>query len=994
LAVSWLEESIMLYIHLYGRLQLFYHERPFTFTAPPKTLPLWVYLLLHRTQPISRDILAFTLWPDVLETEAKGNLRRHLHQLQQALPPPEPDRPWLLREAGRLQWNPAASYWLDVAEFERLSGVADYLGKAVALYSGDLLPELDEVWLIPHRERLRNQFFATVSRLVTRCHVRRDLAQAIAYAQQALNQDPLREEMVRWLLRLYYETGDRAAALQLYRHFTQLLERELGVPPLAETVAVYQAIVENAPIPETGWQPPVAITPPHNLPAQLTPFFGRTLDLLVLQEMLTTPQAMVRLLTLTGPGGSGKTRLALETAVRLLSDQAHHFPDGIYLVDLAAVTAPELVAATIADIVGVKERGDQSPVESLKSHLSSRYMLLLLDNFEQVVAAAPQIVALLAAAPGLKIVVTSRIPLQLYGEHEYPVPPLPLPDLSPDHPASQLPPAAELLEYAAISLFVARARAANSDFTLTPENAPLVAEICIRLDGLPLAIELAAARSKHFSLAGIRARLVDSLSFLASWAGNIPARQQTIQATIEWSYTLLAVDERELFASLAVFSGEFTLDAAIAVITAVADGGLSEFEGQDSAISYQTAEDTALAVKAGLTALVDKNMVRQVAPQGDEDQPRFRLLFVLREYALERLAQVPAADTLRQHHAHYYLALAEAAPAQYHTPEQARWLKRLNKTRGNLRTALTWFLEQSFRHDNREAGARLVQALAPLWQRRGRINELRGWLDQVLVAAGPLSPILQLRLFNLAGWLAQLQGDYTVAKQFHDEALALAQSHEDSYRVAKTLQFLGTAAGRQGEYGQAEALLSESLALYRQSDKATAQELAPLINNLAIVARRLGEYSQATALLEECLAMAQATGSHSFIASALGNLGTLATQQEKYTEAASYHRQSLELRQAAGNKVGIKNSLGNLAELAVAVGAYLRAARLYAAADTLRHTMHTSGTDAEQVDIDRDLAVIQQHLGEDAFTAAWAVGSALTLDEAVTYALQPEPIID
>ena len=984
----------MLHIHLFGHLHLFYEERPFSFTAPPKTLPLWVYLLLHHIQAVPRDTLAFTLWPDVAEKTARANLRRHLHQLQAALPPSIPDKPWLLREAGTLQWNPAAGYWLDVAEFERLSRVADYLGKAVALYSGDLLPELDEAWLFSHRDRLRNQFFANLSQLIASCWAQRDLAQAIAYAQQALTHDPLREEMVCWLLRLYYEIGDRATALQTYERFVQRLQEELGVAPQTETMAAYQALVDNAPFPEIGRQTPVAVTPPHNLPAQLTPFFGRTLDLIALQEMLTTPQAMVRLLTLTGPGSSGKTRLALETAVRLLSDQAHHFPDGIFFVELSAVTEPELVIPTIADVVGVKERGDHPLIESLKDYLSSRYMLLLLDNFEQVVAAAPQIVTLLAAAPGLKIVVTSRIPLQVYGEHERPVPPLPLPDLDPNRPDSQLPPAAQLLEYAAISLFVARARAANPNFTLTPENAPLVAEICTRLDGLPLAIELAAARSKHYSLAGIRAGLNDSLSFLTSRADNIPARQQTIQATIEWSYALLAEDERELFTCLAVFSGEFTLNAAIAVIAGVPDGRLSEFEGQGSAISDQSAEETALAIKASLTSLVDKNMVRQVAPEGDQGQPRFCLLLILREYALDRLAQVSAADALRQRHAHYYLALAEAALAQCHTPEQARWLKRLNKASDNLRIALTWFLEQSFRQDNREAGARLVKALTPFWQRRGRINEVRGWLDQVFVAAGPLSPMLQLRLFNVAGWLAQLQGDYTVAKQFHDQALALARGQEDIYQVAKTLQFLGTAAGRQGDYGRAEAMLSESLALYRQSDKATAHELAPLINNLAIIARRLGEYSRASALLEECLAMAQATGSRSFMASALGNLGVLATQQENYAQAASYHRQSLELRQGAEDKVGIKNSLGNLAELAVAVGAYLRAARLYAATDTLLHTMHTSRTDDEQADFDRDLAIIQKHLGEAAFTAAWATGDAMTLDEAVAYALQSEPVTD
>jgi predicted ATPase/DNA-binding SARP family transcriptional activator/uncharacterized protein HemY len=1007
----------MFSIHLYGRLQLFYQERPFTFTAPPKTLPLWVYLLLHRSQPVPRDILAFTLWPDVPEKTARANLRRHLHRLQKALPPPAPDKPWLLREAVALQWNTAADYWLDVAEFERLSSITDYLGKAVALYNGDLLPELDETWLLPHRERWRNQFFANLSRLVAHCHARRDLVQAIAYAQQALNHDPLREEMVRWLLRLYYESGDRAAALQLYRRFRQLLEEEFGVRPLAETAAVYQAILDNAPLPKIGRPAPVAVTPRHNLPAQLTPFFGRMLELIALQEMLTTPQTAARLLTLTGPGGSGKTRLALETAVRLLSDQPHHFPDGIFFVDLAAVTDSEGVFTAITAVLDLKEPSKQSLSEQLNNYLQSRYILLLLDNFEQVVAAAPQIAELLAAAPGLKVLVTSRIPLQVYGEHEIPVPPLPLPELAADRPESPTPAAAELLEYAAVSLFVARARAANSHFTLTEENAPLVAKICIRLDGLPLAIELAAARSKHYSLAGIRAGLSDSLSFLASRAGNVPARQQTIQATIEWSYNLLDVDEKLLFARLAVFKGSFSQEA----VTAVTSLSESQVEGNVRQVFPQL--NTPLPDL--LASLVDKGML-QMSSLKSTETPRFWMLLTLKAYARKQLEASGELSDVYQQHIHYYLSLAEQAEQALKGPRQSLWLANTKIEYDNMRAALEWAITTPA--ENPSLGLRLAGALGLFWEIGGYWMEGYRWLKNALANSKNAPAPVQAKALLSAGILLHNQWRFKQAEPLLQQSLALYRELNDKDGIADALFGLGCLAFRQKAYREAANLVAQSLSSYRETNDQYGISMA--LRTLGDCTRLLKEYERASSLYEQALDLSRKIGNKRGIAAAVNSLGELARLQRDFRKAQTFYEEGLVLYQELGNEFNQAVALHNLGQAAVGLGDGLRAATLFRESLTLfqkieytrgialclsglagvaillgqiRKTAALLGVvkvlleasraplpmgPADQAAYDQYLATAKAQLDPVAFETAWKIGQQMTLDQAIATALE------
>jgi predicted ATPase/Tfp pilus assembly protein PilF len=697
----------------------------------------------------------------------------------------------------------------------------------------------------------------------------------------------------------------------------------------------------------------------------------------------------VRLITLVGPGGIGKTRLALQVAMELRDA----FADGSVFVDLAPLRDPSLVLPTIAQTLDVREGGSQPLLDRLTASLRAQHLLLVLDNYEHLLPAAPLLSTLLAATPQLKLLVTSRELLQLSGEHVFAVPPLGL-------PTTPLPPLGQLHQIEAVQLFVTRAQAVTGSFHLTPENALAVAEICQRLDGLPLAIELAAARSRHVAPVPLLAHLGSRLTVLTGGPRDLPQRQQTLRATIDWSYQLLNAGEQTLFRRLAVFAGGCTLKAVATVCTA--------------------AGDLPLAVEAGLAALLDKQLLTHVV--GGHGEERFTMLETIREYAWERLAQ--SGEAAARAHAAYYLALAEQAAPELTGPQQAAWLARLEMEHANLRAVLVW----AEAHGEAETGLRLAGALWRFWSTHGHLTEGRRWLAAALAGGSQAPATLRAQALHGAGRLAWNQSDYATAYMLLEESLALSREVGDKGGIAASLNSLGQFAHSQGNYAHATARYTKSLVLFRelgnkggiassltnlgivarqQGDDARATALheeslalkrelghkvgiADSLINLGIVALQQRDYARATARFEESLALAQQLGYTWGIAHALASLGQVAREQREYARATALYQESLALFREVGDPRSIARNLEGLAAVAGAQGQAARAARLCGAAEMLRETMGTPLPPVDRARYAHAVAAARAQFDAAAFAAAWAEGRTLPLEQAIADALDQQ----
>ena len=735
--------------------------------------------------------------------------------------------------------------------------------------------------------------------------------------------------------------------------------------------------------------------PQSRLPAPLTPLVGREQEIAAVCALLWRPE--VRLVTLTGTGGVGKTRLALGVAAAVNAD----FADGICLVALAPLIDPGLVLSTIAQALGVQEQGSRPLLEGLQDHLREKQLLLLLDNFEQVVSAAPVVAELLVAAPRLRVLVTSRTSLHLSGEHEFVVPPLALPDLR------NLPPPDRLLQYGAIRLFVARAQAAHSAFVMTGENATAIAAICQQVDGLPLAIELAAGRSKLFAPQALLSRLRNRLTLLVGGAQDLPLRQQTLRGTIAWSYDLLGQDEKALFRRLAVFVGGCTLEAAEAVCTAQGD--------------------LLIDVLEAVAALVDKSLLRQET-QAD-GQPRLLMLETIREYALERLAASGEAEAVQRQHAIFFLRFSEEAEPKIRGAEHFLWRTRLEVEHDNLRAALRWTLESQ----EAEMGMQLAFSLVAFWRASNQDREGRNWCEQVLaqpgtsartaaramalLAAGVMTmyqgdlPQAQLLLeesiaigrevgraakrtlalaLALLAYGVLLQGHLGAARELAEEGVRLFREVGEAWGTALALNHLGRATLELGDPVAARPLLEESAALFRAGNM---QRLAMPLNTLGRVALRQGDDTGARAYCEEALAVARATGDELFIAEALAQLGTVALHVGDSGQATALYQQSLTLIWTRGYRECIAEDLAGLAATASLLGQPERAARLFGAVEALREVSGIRLSPLPRADYDRAVEGIRAHLDEATFAQAWEKGRAMPLEQAIAEALatQDEP---
>jgi predicted ATPase/class 3 adenylate cyclase/transcriptional regulator with XRE-family HTH domain len=706
---------------------------------------------------------------------------------------------------------------------------------------------------------------------------------------------------------------------------------------------------------------------PNNLPIQPTALLGREEQMKALGALLRRGNA--RLVTITGPGGIGKTRLAIQVAAELVDA----FPDGVWYVRLSRLSDPNLVAPTIARTLGLKEAGNQPLADILRAYLADRRLLLVLDNFEQVVEAAGEVAALLAICPGVRVLVTSRTPLRLRGEREVALGPLPLPPLP--APGQPLEPE-RLTQYAAVALFVERAQAARADFAVTAANAPAIAEICARLDGLPLAIELAAARVRLLPPEALLARLAQGLQLLSGGARDLDERQQTMRAAIAWSENLLTPDERVLFRRLAVFVGGCTLEAAEAVCAA-----------PDEAEPDQTGPDEvaplALDLFDGLAALVEQSLAQQRVEGGE---PRFGMLQVIREYALERQVVSGETEALRRAHAAVFLALAERAETELLGPEQGVWLERLEREHDNLRAALTWAQVGAA-----ETGLRLVGALTRFWLSRGHLREGREWVERLLardgaatVETGEPAPA-RVRALLVGGTLALYQGDAAAAEPWLEQAAALALAEGDRRTAARALNNLGVLANQQGDWERAAVSFAEGLALWRRlGDQRGA---ASALNNLGDLTARQGDLERAAAVFAESLALNRQVGDRGGVAVCLNNLGWVARLRGALAEAEALHREALALSQELGDARRCAAGLEHLANCAGAAGQEERAARLLGAGAAVRETLGAPQPPEEQADTEAAVAPARAALGEEAWTAAFAAGRALTLEQAIAEAL-------
>jgi predicted ATPase/DNA-binding SARP family transcriptional activator len=1053
-----------LWIGLLGPPEVTWAGRPVLFSRR-QTRGL-LYCLAAELRPVPRTQLCYLFWPDIADTTARRNLTRLLVLLRRALPQPR-----LLLADDRcvaLDHELARS---DTATFTKLTATADpaarrlALGQAVGLARGPFLegfelpgcPEF-EAWMDRERRSWERRTLDALAALIEAHTAEHDYAAAIAAARRYLQIDELAEEIHRRLIALYAATGDRRAALSQFEQCALSLERELGISPLPETHAIYRAARDGTAISPRSTQndkppiigparpvPPEPVRPGASLPAPASSLIGRAAQLAELAALLR--RADVRLITLSGPGGSGKTRLAIEAA--RAAEGA--FADGAAFVALAPLRSAALVIPAIMQVLGLPDQGDRPPLARLQHALRDREMLLVLDNFEHVETAAVEVAALLAAAPRLTILATSRALLHIAGEHSYPVPPLALAD--PAHPA----PLDALSRVESIALFLARVQARLPSFQLTEANAGELTAICARLDGLPLAIELAAARAALLSPRMLLARLNRRLALLTDGPHDLPDRQRTLRATIDWSYRLLDVSEQLLFGRLAIFADGWGLEAAEAVAGTV--GPL------------------ATGTLDGLQALLDKHLVQRVS--GVDGEPRFTMLETLREYALERLAERGEAQVAQQAHAQHYLALAEAAAPALHGPEQIAWFDRLDEEHANLYVALAWLLEAG----NVASALSLASALHWFWHVRGHFAEGRIWLERAISAAeapdsGPIPEVLLARALSAVLELTIDQGDLAAAKAHAEQSVALwraleadsAQKHEANVALLVALGHMFMIQDWQGDLSGSTMLMPELIARAQASadpridawmalnhgrailnnfDDITlakplllqARELyqslgdvwhqAQVLTDLGLNAMLLGDTAATRAWYEQALIEARRLKDRTVEAVALHNLGEVArligedsAAAESYTASLRIYRDldsRLEMARLAQNLgylalhtgqtalararfneslVGFTSSgqlrgqaeaLAALAALAAdtqtAPAAQL-AARLWGAAAAVHATLHSLVWPVDRAEITRYQAIARTTIGSQAFDAAYAEGASLSLEQAIAEALR------
>jgi predicted ATPase/DNA-binding SARP family transcriptional activator len=1015
-------------ICLLGRLQVQSDQTKLTHLAMRRAGALLSCLVMRAPHPVPREELLALLWPKEPSDTARNRLRVLLSSLRRSLVPTDAASACVLaieRHAVRLVSSAFTSDYHDFLEALRAARTADeieailLLEKAISLYQGELLVGFYDDWILIERRRMAEMRYQALRDLVQRLTQSGRPENAIEYARQAVAAEPMDEEAHCDLMRLYDTLGQSSAGLRQYEQLKRLLWDELQAQPSELTRQLATQIEANLGHGMTQTRRsvrPVALRlseqeatiplVPETLPLRLTRFFGREPEIDSLRTLLL-PNGTQRLVTLLGLGGIGKTRLAIEAAEQLKGDYAGR----VFYVSLAELSDPRLIPSAIVDALGIRRSPLMATLDQVVSVLTAQPSLLILDNVEHLLGnnlpisgldegdARAVVQTLLRRVSDLTCLLTSRQPLEVEGEVQFPVLPLPIPteprvrqgefDQIEKHrfPADLLP----SRQSPSVQMFVDRAQCVRPDFQLTPHNIGALVTLCARLEGFPLAIELAAAWAQTFTPAQMLSSL-PSGRLLVSRRKDRPERHRSLRAAITWSFQLLTPELRRFFTRLSVFVGDWSLEAAAEIC---------EEEAVEEALSELRARSMILAEEAG-------------------DAMRYRLLETLRQYAADQL-HVDDREVLARRHALFYLRLAEEEEADQSTtgPLSQEWMDRLRAEQDNLRAALEWGQSQ-------EIGLRLVSALWHFWELSGEAAEGRHWLANALSRAEGADKKVRARALYGAGVLAWIQGDYIAARALYEESLGVSRELGHKGGIAASLNSLGLLAKDQCAYASVNSLYAECLEIYRELGNSNG--IAASLTNLGLVAKDQGDYASARALTEESLGIYREVGNRIGIATSLNNLGLVTFHQGDYVSARALLEESLGIYRELGNRIGIAASLNNLglvtfhqSDYASAQALYVeslgifrelvarryiaisferlaslvlkkesaeRAARLWGAASTLRAAMGFRLPLRDREQQEYEVAAAKEALGEDAFTVALAEGRAMPLEQAMAYALE------
>ena len=994
-------------IDLLGHLSAQQAGRVITRFQTQKTASLFAYLAYFQNRHHPRESLVDLLWPEAAPEAGRMSLRAALASLRRQLEPPGvPAGSVLIANRAHVWLNPT-SVCVDVHQFQQaLQAAAKCASEAqvepfiaaVEFYKGDLLPGFYEEWVLSEREHQADAYLSALRQLTRLLAQARDYHRALQYARRAVSADPLREEAHRSLMRLYVAVGRPAAALQQFADMERILREKLDTAPSDTTLALVKELQASVPhgVSERAIRgeserfeerparvsiakpaPTAPVTP--QVPLQFTRFFGREIEIERLRDLLLPGVSTGRLVTLTGPGGTGKSRLAIEIAGRLQEALAN----AVWFVPLADLAEARLIGGAILEALRLEASPETDPLEQIIAFLQGQPSLLILDNFEQLVDRGAAVVkTLLSRAPQLTCLVTSRQRLEIEGEREFALSPLPAP--------TEAATPEQLLLWPSVALFLDRAQAHRQDFQLTPRNATTVAALCQRLEGIPLAIELTAAWAQTLTPGQMLERLEHPFTLLVSRRKDMEERHRTLYAAIEWSYQMLPPDLQTFFARLSVFRGGWTAEAAEAVC----------------------ADSHALN---SLLQLRGRSLLQTEEVNGEM---RYRMLETLREFAYEHLSEEDRAESAQRHSA-YFLTLAQEVETNLRRSDETTWLQRLEPERENLRTAFAWCRTAE---GNVEMGLRAAAALWRFWLVRGPAREEREQLENLLGQAGDsLAPSLRAQVLRVAGILADVQGDLVAARTFCEQSLALYRTLEDEQGIAvqlnnlavltdqqgdyehartlceealsllrrtadragiaRTLTNLGVITRHQGDYGRARSYYTESLAMYREL--ADYPRVSIVLHNLGVVASDMGDSAQACALLEESVALKRQLGDRRGIANSLGPLALLAFKKEDYALAHSLYLESLRLFHDLQDDAGSLRCLDGLAETLIQLGRPEQAARLLGVIEAQGGTSAMTWSPQEQSELAHAIAAARSALGAERFEAATAQAHALTLEQAI-----------